>query len=176
MVGPHRAGLLHADPHPGNFRLTPDGRLGVIDFGAVNRLPGGLPSAMGELISDALEGDALALADGLRREGFIKPAMQVDPHEVLAYLDPLIEPMRHEEFEFSRAWLRGMAQHINDVRQPEFLTGMKLNLPPSYLLIHRVWLGGIGVLCQLDGVVPARAIIIEHMPGMRLRHLPPATD
>ena len=40
---------------------------------------------------------------------------------------------------------------------PEFLVGMKLNLPPSYLLIHRVWLGGIGVLCQLGGTVPARA-------------------
>ena len=38
--GPSRAGLLHADPHPGNFRLLPDGRLGVLDFGAVNRLPG----------------------------------------------------------------------------------------------------------------------------------------
>ena len=32
---------------------------------------------------------------------------------------------------------------------------MKLNLPPEYLLIHRVWLGGIGVLCQIDGTVPA---------------------
>ena len=50
---------------------------------------------------------------------------------------------------------------------------MKLNLPPSYLLIHRVWLGGIGVLCQLGGTVPAREIVVEHMPGMQLRHLPP---
>ena len=37
--GPARAGLLHADPHPGNFRLTADGRLAVVDYGAVNRLP-----------------------------------------------------------------------------------------------------------------------------------------
>lgn len=176
MVGPSRAGLLHADPHPGNFRLTDDGRLGVIDYGAVNRLPGGLPSAMGELISDALDGDALTLVDGLRREGFIKESMQVDPHAVLDYLSPLIEPMRHEEFAFTRAWLRGAVQHLNDVRQPEFLVGMKLNLPPDYLLIHRVWLGGIGVLCQLGGTVPARGIIVEHMPGMRLRHLPPTVD
>ncbi len=29
--GPARAGLLHADPHPGNFRLLDDGRLGVLD-------------------------------------------------------------------------------------------------------------------------------------------------
>jgi len=32
---------------------------------------------------------------------------------------------------------------------------LKLNLPPEYLLIHRVWLGGLGVLCQIQGEVPA---------------------
>ena len=37
---PTRVGLLHADPHPGNFRLMPDDRLGVLDFGAVARLDG----------------------------------------------------------------------------------------------------------------------------------------
>ena len=29
-----------------------------------------------------------------------------------------------------------------------------LNLPPSYLLIHRVTLGSIGVLCQLGATSP----------------------
>ena len=56
--GPVLAGLLHADPHPGNFRLLPDGRLGVIDFGAVNRLPDGSPGA-----------DRPAGPDGARRPG-----------------------------------------------------------------------------------------------------------
>ncbi|MFZ4486002.1 MAG: ABC1 kinase family protein, partial [Candidatus Nanopelagicales bacterium] len=45
LCGPGRAGLLHADPHPGNFRMTPDGRLCVLDFGAVAHLPDGLPLA-----------------------------------------------------------------------------------------------------------------------------------
>jgi predicted unusual protein kinase regulating ubiquinone biosynthesis (AarF/ABC1/UbiB family) len=53
--GPARTGLLHADPHPGNFRLLPDGqgdgwRLGVMDFGTVDRLPGGLPDTIGECL------------------------------------------------------------------------------------------------------------------------------
>ncbi len=48
--GPARAGLLHADPHPGNFRLLDDGRLGVLDFGAVDRLPDGLPPFFGRLL------------------------------------------------------------------------------------------------------------------------------
>ncbi|WP_208903100.1 AarF/UbiB family protein [Streptomyces incarnatus] len=41
--GPERDGRLHADPHPGNFRLMEDGRLGVLNFGAVKRLPDGFP-------------------------------------------------------------------------------------------------------------------------------------
>jgi predicted unusual protein kinase regulating ubiquinone biosynthesis (AarF/ABC1/UbiB family) len=176
LVGPARAGLLHADPHPGNFRLLPDGRLGVIDYGAVNRLPQGLPPAMGTLISAALSGHAHELEAGLREEGFIKPSMSLDAEALLEYLQPFIEPLRHTTFTFSRPWLRGIATHVNDVRRPEFLVGMKLNLPPAYLLIHRVWLGGVGVLCQLGGSVPAREVVVQHMPGMQLRHLPPALD
>lgn len=30
-----RGGLLHADPHPGNYRILPDGRFGILDFGCV---------------------------------------------------------------------------------------------------------------------------------------------
>jgi predicted unusual protein kinase regulating ubiquinone biosynthesis (AarF/ABC1/UbiB family) len=176
LVGPARAGLLHADPHPGNFRLLPDGRLGVIDFGAVNRLPSGLPPAMGSLVSAALRSEAGQLEQGLRSEGFIKPSMSLDAEALLDYLQPFIEPLTHSEFTFSRPWLRGVAAHVNDIRRPEFLVGMKLNLPPSYLLIHRVWLGGIGVLCQLGGTVAARQIVVDHMPGMQLQHLPPPIE
>ena len=57
LRGPNRARLLHADPHPGNFRITPDGRLGVLDYGAVNRLPEGMPSSLGEIITATLAGD-----------------------------------------------------------------------------------------------------------------------
>ncbi|HEV7147187.1 MAG TPA: AarF/ABC1/UbiB kinase family protein [Pedococcus sp.] len=173
LVGPARAGLLHADPHPGNFRLLDDGRLGVIDYGAVNRLPAGLPPAMGSLVAAALCGEAGELERGLRTEGFIKPSMTLDAEALLEYLQPFIEPLTRETFTFNRPWLRGVAAHVNDVRRPEFLVGMKLNLPPSYLLIHRVWLGGIGVLCQLGGTAPAREIVVDHLPGMQLRHLPP---
>ncbi len=41
----------------------------------------------------------------------------------------------------------------------------KINLPPEYLLIHRVWLGGIGVLSQLGAQAPFRSILEEEMPG-----------
>jgi predicted unusual protein kinase regulating ubiquinone biosynthesis (AarF/ABC1/UbiB family) len=165
VLGPQRAGLLHADPHPGNFRLMPDGRLGVLDFGAVNRLPDGLPDSMGSLLAEALDGDADAVVEGLREEGFIKSSIAIDGAALLAYLDPFLDPVRHETFRFSRPWLRELFGHINDPRRPQWGVGLKLNLPPAYLLIHRVWLGGIGVLCQIEGEVTARAVLEQHLPG-----------
>src|SRR3712207_5618327 len=39
--GPSRAHRLHGDPHPGNFRLMDDGRLGVLDFGSNQPMPNG---------------------------------------------------------------------------------------------------------------------------------------
>jgi|AntAceMinimDraft_5_1070358.scaffolds.fasta_scaffold18697_2 aarF domain-containing kinase len=45
-----RTGLLHADPHPGNLVLTPDGRLVILDFGQVVEVPPGAQYAMLEAV------------------------------------------------------------------------------------------------------------------------------
>ncbi len=90
--GPARAGLLHADPHPGNFRLLPDGRVGVVDYGAVARLPGGLPRVIGNLLRAAVDDDYDAVLDGLRQAGFVKPNISVDAEALRDYLAPFVEP------------------------------------------------------------------------------------
>lgn len=168
LAGPARAGLLHADPHPGNFRITPDGRLGVIDFGAVNHLPEGMPPEIGPLLTTGLEGSAEDVLEGLREIGFVKERIDLDPERLLDYLEPFMAPFRTDTFTFSRDWLRGVFAHINDPRQPNYAVAYKLNLPPEYLLIHRVWGGGIGVLSQLGGTVHGRAIVDELLPGADL--------
>ncbi|MFY9231554.1 MAG: AarF/ABC1/UbiB kinase family protein [Candidatus Nanopelagicales bacterium] len=165
LAGPARAGLLHSDPHPGNFRITEDGRFCVLDFGAVAELPDGLPLAMGSLLRIAMAGDAETVADGLRDEGFILPNVSLDPEQVLNYLDPFVEPAKHDEFHFTRSWMRGQFARMNDVKNPDFTMALKLNLPPSYALIHRVWLGCIAVLCQLDAHVPMRGELEAWAPG-----------
>ncbi|AEV88486.1 ABC transporter ATP-binding protein [Actinoplanes sp. SE50] len=162
---PARAGLLHADPHPGNFRVLPDGRLGVIDFGAVARLPEGHPEPIGRLVRLALDGDAEGVADGLRDEGFIKRDEPIDAEAVLAFLRPMIEPVAVERFRFTRTWLRGEATRLANPRSPAYQLGRKLNLPPSYLMIHRVTLGSIGVLCQLEAEAAYQEILEEWLPG-----------
>jgi predicted unusual protein kinase regulating ubiquinone biosynthesis (AarF/ABC1/UbiB family) len=163
--GPARAGLLHADPHPGNFRLTADDRLAVLDYGAVNRLPQGLPTAIGPLVRMALEDKAEDVLAGLRAEGFVRPEFEVDAQGVLDYLAPMLDPVREPTFQFSRAWLRREAARVADPRSPATQLGRQLNLPPTYLLIHRVTLGGIGVLCQLGTEAPFRGEMERWLPG-----------
>ena len=152
---PSRAGLLHGDPHPGNFRMLPDGRLGVVDFGAVARLPGGFPEPLGRLTRLALDGDSDGVMREMRAQGFLRPGVAVDPQQVMDYLGPIVAPLVTPTFTFSRAWMRQQASRIADPRSQDARVGRQFNLPPSYLLIHRVTLGSIGVLCQL-GARPRR--------------------
>ncbi|EFQ82837.1 ABC1 family protein [Aeromicrobium marinum DSM 15272] len=165
ISAPQRVGLLHADPHPGNFRILADGRLGVVDYGAVARLPDGFPPAIGHLLSVAVTGDAEAVTEGLREEGFIKPGVQIAPEVLAAYIGPFFEPATVEQFSFSRAWLREQMSRVMSPGTEGFGTAVKVNLPPNYLLIHRVWLGAIGVLSQLEATAPFRAILLESLPG-----------
>ncbi|MGW7515740.1 ABC1 kinase family protein [Streptomyces sp. NPDC054796] len=174
FCGTARTGLLHADPHPGNFRLVPeessDGgparwRLGVMDFGTVDRLPEGLPPTIGTALRMTLDGEADAVYRLLREEGFVKDSIELDPAEVLDYLIPIIEPARADSFEFSRGWMREQAARIADPRSPAHQLGKQLNLPPSYLLIHRVTLSTIGVLCQLGATVRMRDELESWVPG-----------
>lgn len=162
---PARAELLHADPHPGNFRMLPDGRLGVLDFGAVARLPGGHPEVIGRLTRLALAGDAEAVLAGLQDEGFVKRDAKIDAAAVLGYIRPMLDPIAEPKFRFSRAWLRAEAGRLANPKSPAYAMSRQLNLPPSYMLTHRVTLGSIGVLCQLEAEAPYREIIEQWLPG-----------
>ena len=162
FAGPSLVGLLHADPHPGNFKLMADGRLGVVDFGLVSRLPEGLPAAMGRILRVAQRGDAGEVATQLYTEGFV--ASDVDADDLLDYLSPFVEPASVPEFQFNRDWMR---EQFIRVRDPGASGGvaLKLNLPPSYLLIHRVWLGGLAVLSQLNARAAFGRVLEEFLPG-----------
>ncbi|HEY7049193.1 MAG TPA: AarF/UbiB family protein [Jatrophihabitantaceae bacterium] len=162
---PQRAGLLHADPHPGNFRLGDDGRLGVIDFGAVARLPGGMPAPLGRMMRYALDEDGDEVMAVMYEQGFIQPGIKVEPRQIMTYLRPIIEPLSVERFTFTRKWMREQASRIGDPRREEAQIGRLFNLPPSYLLVHRVTLGTTAVVCQLEATATYRALAERWLPG-----------
>jgi len=162
--GPARVRLLHADPHPGNFRLLADGRLGVLDFGAVDRLPDGFPPIFGRVLRLMHEdGDLAKLEDEFRSHGYLRDGVSIDLAALRAFLATLAEPSKVESFRFSREWLRTQTMQASALRSSSVLR--RLNLPPSYVLIHRVLAAGLGVLCQLECEAPFRAEVLRWMPG-----------
>jgi hypothetical protein len=95
----------------------------------------------------------------LRAEGFVRPGTALDADQVFNFLAPFVDPLRTEQFSFTRRWLQGEAQRISDTQGTNFRTARALNLPAQYMLVHRVAAGTIGVLCQLGATVPFRAIV-----------------
>jgi predicted unusual protein kinase regulating ubiquinone biosynthesis (AarF/ABC1/UbiB family) len=161
--GPARCGLLHADPHPGNYRLLEDGRLGVIDFGAVDRLPGGFHHRIGALMRIGTLLDIDQIMNALREEDFIREGVEIDPESLRSFIVPTAQPLIEDTFKFSREWLRQEFARVTDLRPTNVVR--QLNLPPSYVLIHRVVAAGTGVLCQLEAEGPFRGEALRWVPG-----------
>jgi hypothetical protein len=169
LSAPARAGLLHADPHPGNFRVVGDSRLGVLDFGAVVSMPGGMPTSFGRLIRVMLATDPADVARGLQQEGFVRAGTTVNSERLASFLAPFSEPARSEVFTYSPEWLRAkFTGGPDDPRNPDYAVAMKLTIPPEQLLTHRVWLGCVGVLCQLGATIEVAPVLRRWLPGFAL--------
>lgn len=61
------AGVFHADPHPGNILIEPDGTIVLIDLGAVGRIGPGHRAAVLDMLAAASVGDAGGLRHALER-------------------------------------------------------------------------------------------------------------
>jgi predicted unusual protein kinase regulating ubiquinone biosynthesis (AarF/ABC1/UbiB family) len=160
---PTRCGHLHADPHPGNFRLMEDGRLGVIDFGAVDRLEGGFQEGIGALMRIGTLGDPDMIVKACRAEGIIREGVDVDGEQLAAFIEPMALPLKSETFQFSREWLRDQAARVTDLRPDNVVR--YLNLPKDYVLVHRTVGLGTGVLCQLEAEGPFRGEALAWVKG-----------
>lgn len=64
-------GVFHADPHPGNILIEPDGTIVLIDLGAVGRIGPRHRAAVLELLSAASAGNAVALREALEQIALI---------------------------------------------------------------------------------------------------------
>ena len=153
LSSPPRVGRLHGDPHPGNFRLLDDGRLAVVDFGSSLPMPNGWPPRLARLVRAGRDRDSEALFDVATAAGLVRPT-EVTPKALLDLVDPLLEPLRHEEFAFTRGWLRSQTVRFSDPRSAASRTQRKLRVPVRHLLVQRVAAGTTGVLCQLGASVP----------------------
>ncbi|MGI5169675.1 ABC1 kinase family protein [Spirillospora sp. CA-253888] len=152
FAGIPRTGSMHGDPHPGNFRLFDDGRLGVLDFGAMYRHVPGTASPMEKWMRIHLAEDGDELVRVLRELEFLRPGVRADPDRLMALFEHSGAPVREELFRFDGAYLRRTLEQIT----ASMPVGLSLAFPPDMVHAQRAIGVGIGVLCQLEAEVPFR--------------------
>jgi predicted unusual protein kinase regulating ubiquinone biosynthesis (AarF/ABC1/UbiB family) len=158
-------GWMHADLHPGNFLLLPGGGLGMLDFGAVAAVPGGIPAPFGQLAAAVLAGDGPMAVRLAREVGVLAPDPAPDPRLILELLHPIVATAADESFTYSRPWLRGLMAHFTE---PRFAPALrKLTPPREYALVWRATLSAAALFSQLGATVPTRGFHLTYSPGFR---------
>lgn len=165
---PARVGYLHCDPHPGNFQLLPDGRLGIIDFGATIALPDGLPPVVGELARLAMAQDYDALFEALRANGFVRPGHDLDPAPIKSVIAPLVAELHGPTLRITRRLLQDHMARATDAKNMSVTNTLAVRIPPELpdlVMLGRVLGGIIGVCAQLDAEGPFLAQVEQWLPG-----------
>jgi predicted unusual protein kinase regulating ubiquinone biosynthesis (AarF/ABC1/UbiB family) len=162
---PGRLQMLHGDAHPGNFMLLPDDRMGVIDFGAVAPLPGGLPIELGTMLRLARDKNYDLLLPTMEKAGFIQKGGQVSVRDIDEMLRQYVEPIEVDVFHYTRKWLQKMSTIEMDRSVAQIRTARQMDLPPKLVIPMRVTMSVAAILCQLDAHVPIKRLSEELIPG-----------
>jgi predicted unusual protein kinase regulating ubiquinone biosynthesis (AarF/ABC1/UbiB family) len=162
---PSRVGLMHGDAHPGNFMLMEDGRMAVIDFGAVAPLPNGLPVEMGQMIRLAQQRKYDELLPTMEKVGFVQKGEQLSIADIDEMLAQYVEPVEVPVFHYTRKWLQKHAAS-NMERTPQNLKmARQMDLPVELAIPLRVIASNVAISCQLNCRVPVREMAERLIPG-----------
>jgi predicted unusual protein kinase regulating ubiquinone biosynthesis (AarF/ABC1/UbiB family) len=72
-------GFFHADPHPGNLFVMPDGRMAYIDFGMMDQLNQDTKETLVDALVHLINKDYECLAQDFIRLGFLTPDTDITP-------------------------------------------------------------------------------------------------
>ena len=102
----HTLKAVHADPHPGNFIITEDYKLGIIDFGCVKEIPGDFYDIYFQLLDQDVLTDLKKRDKVFSELRFIHPQDTAKEREFFtAIFSKLVEllgrPFRSETFDFA---------------------------------------------------------------------------
>ncbi|MET8875782.1 AarF/ABC1/UbiB kinase family protein [Nocardia sp. NPDC004604] len=144
-----RSGLLYGDPHPGNFRVLPDGRLGIVDFGACTPWPAeGFEEWAFDYCDALFNGGPTDLEAAARRHGFCEPGRTLDAEDLFNMMVPCIEPFQHPTYRFTTRWLRKQVLRVTNPRLSNALR--QATMPAHYTPFARSMLTLVGAIGQLE--------------------------
>lgn len=153
----HKLRAMHADPHPGNFIITKEGKLGILDFGCVKELPNDFYDPYFSLIlNNNLENKELAI-EYFRKLEMILPNDSKEQIEFYyKWYKEMIqlfgEPYLSEKFDFgNNEYMNSLFQFGEQLtKMPEFKQARGVK---HFIYVNRTNFGLYSILNELKAVV-----------------------
>lgn len=154
-----REGIVHGDPHPGNFLVRPDGRMTVLDFGAVKTLSPEFVTGFWGLMAAELEGFEPDYIGLLTRARFTFKGDLEKAKKTLAAIHGIVaRTVATERYDWGTCTVVAdmRSRFAGDVRNV-----VEVQAPPESLLFYRA-IGGLAQnLKSLRSEGPYRALAKE---------------
>jgi len=140
-------GVLHTDPHPGNYLVTYHPTLGMLDFGSIRRFPEPIRRANLKLARGLLDDDARAMEQALTALGYL--ARGQEPAPMVEIVRILFEPVRQDRrFDPKKYDSVAKAAAVGEIALAHRLYAS----PAHSVFLLRALIGAEGIIRQL-GVV-----------------------
>ena len=142
------AGEIHADPHPGNFMVMPDGRLGLLDFGAIKHFSAAFVDANRRMFLQAMRAEPMDALAACRELGFQVELPDAEAAELLREILHIAgRPMRATAYDFATC---GVNRDMKAFFARNAARMLKVRPPPEAVLFFRST-GGLSQNLKLIG-------------------------
>lgn len=163
----YRHGLFNGDPHPGNYLLLDDGRVGFVDYGCVAEFSPEVVEAFKRVIRALNAQDIGEWRTATEALGILRPGAPFPTDVVYDHMHWYWEPILHEEVEFTPELAAEM------VRRNTMTTGIGgqinrwCNVPEGMVFLTRINFGLAGLFAGLQAKGPWRDIVREYVEDIR---------
>ena len=176
----HTLKAVHADPHPGNFLMTSEGTVNVIDFGCVKEIPHDFYLDFFALTLPEIRYDKAAMVNVMKKVEMLydsdSAAEQEFYYNIFIEMNTLIaRPFEYEEFDFGDdAYIGAIYAKGDELSKNEQLRKSKEARGSHHsLYINRTFFGLYSILNQLKakiktGTGPWKEDIIQHHLGSKI--------
>ena len=167
----YRLRLFNGDPHPGNYLLLEDGRVGFVDYGCVAEFDNAVVEGFKRLIRALDRGDREAWRAATEEVGILLPNAPFTTDELYEHMHWYWAPILEDEVEYTPELAAEM------VRRNTMTTGLGgqinryCNVPEGMVFLTRINFGLAGLFASLRARGPWRAIVREYVDDA-----PPSTE
>ncbi len=164
----HNLRVMHADPHPGNFIITPEEKLAVIDFGCIKELPDDFYQSYIKLLKNGKEMDSIEFEKALVELGLYDPNASIKERELILSIFPEMfelggRPLLSDRFDFAdddyfkEIYEKGEALSRNPEMRRLSALGSK-----HFVYFNRTYFGLYQLLNQLKADIDTSNVISSH--------------